>query len=56
LRAVQTLLALVGQPCANDSDEVFFSFRVYDNHEPASDRADGDEAVFEFRILCVEDL
>ena len=56
LRAVQSLLALVGQPGANDSDEVFFSFRVDDNHEPAIDWTDGDEAVFEFRMLCVEDL
>ena len=56
MRAVQTLLALVGQPGANDSDEVFFSFRVDDNHEPTIDGADSDETIFEFGMLCVEDL
>ena len=56
MRAVQTLLALVGQPGANDSDEVFLSFRVDDDHEPAIDRTDRDEAVFGFRMVCVEDL
>ncbi len=56
MRAVQSLLALVGQPGANDSDEVFFSFRVNDDHKSAIDWTDGDETVFEFRMLCVEDL
>jgi hypothetical protein len=56
VRAVQSLLALVGQSGANDSDEVFFSFRVDDNHKSAIDWTDGDETVFEFRMLCVEDL
>jgi hypothetical protein len=53
---VQSLLALVGQPSANDSDEIFFSFRVDDSYEPAIDGSDGDETVFEFRRLRVEDL
>ncbi len=52
----QSLLAPVGQPSANDSDEIFFSFRVDDNYEPAIDWSDGDETVFEFRMLRVEDL
>ncbi len=56
MRAVQSLLALVGQPGANDSDEVFFSFRLNDDHKSAIDWTDGDETVFEFRMLCVEDL
>ena len=56
MRAVQTPLALVGQPGANDSDDVFFSFCVNDDHEPAIDWTDGNEAVFEFRMLWVEDL
>ena len=56
MRAVQSLLALVGQPGADDSDEVFFSFRVNDDHKSAIDWTDGDETVFEFRMLCVEDL
>ena len=51
---VQSLLALVGQPSANDSDEIFFSFRVDDNCEPAIDWSNGDETVFEFRMLRVE--
>ena len=50
------MLALAGQPGANDSDEVSFSFRVDDNHKSAIDWTDGDETVFEFRMLCVEDL
>ena len=56
MRAVQSLLALVGQPGSNDSDEVFFSFRVNDDHKSAIDWTDGDETVFEFRMLRVEDL
>jgi hypothetical protein len=56
MRAEQSLLALVGQPGANDSGDVFFWFRVDDDPEPAIDWADCDEAVFRFRVLCVEDL
>ena len=56
VRAVQGLLEFGGHPGANDSDYLFFSFRVDDNHESAIDRADGDEAVLEVGMLCVEDL
>jgi hypothetical protein len=38
------------------SDEAFFSFRVNDDHNSAIDWTDGDETVFEFRMLCIEDL
>jgi hypothetical protein len=56
VRAVESLLALVGQPGLNYSDEVLFSFGVDDYHKSPIDWTDGDETVFEFRMLCVEDL
>jgi hypothetical protein len=56
VRAVQHLLAVVGKSGAKDSDSAFFSFRVDDDHEPAIDRPDGEEPIFEFRMPLVEDL
>jgi hypothetical protein len=48
------LFALAGRPGANDPDQAFFWFRVDDDHDPAIDRTDRDEAVFGFRVLRVE--
>jgi hypothetical protein len=52
-RACSRLMAM---RAANDSDDLFFSLRLDDNHESAINRADGDEAVFEVGMLRVEDL
>ena len=46
----------VGKPGANYTDEVFFSFRVNDNHDSTIDWSDGDESVFGLRMFSVEDL
>jgi hypothetical protein len=56
VRAVQNLLAIVGQSGAKDSDSAFFAFRVDHDHEPAFDWPDGEEPIFEFRMLRVENL
>jgi hypothetical protein len=56
VRAVQNLLAFVGHSGAKDSDSAFFTFRVDDDHEPAIDGPDGEEPIFEFRMLRIEDL
>jgi hypothetical protein len=50
------LLTFVGQPGTNDSNEVVFWFRVDDDHEAAINWTNGDEAILEFRVRCVEDL
>jgi len=56
MRAEQVLLALVCQPGTNDSNQVFISFRVYDDYNPTLDRANGDETVLTIRVLRVEYL
>lgn len=56
MRAVQNLLAIVGQSGAKDSDSAFISFRVDNDHDPAIDWPDGDEPVLKLRMLRVEDL
>lgn len=56
MRAIQRLLALVGYSGANDPGEFFFPFRVDNDDDAALDRADGDEAILELRMLGVEDL
>jgi hypothetical protein len=56
VRAVQRLLACVGPTGANDSNDVFLSLRVDDDHESLLDGTDRDEAILEFGVLAVEDL
>jgi hypothetical protein len=56
VRTVQGPLAPVGQSSSNDPDQAFFWFCMDDDHQPAIDGADRDEAVFGFRVLRVEDL
>lgn len=56
MRVVQGLLTLARQPRVDDSDQIFIPLRVDDDHEPAIDGADRDEAVFHIRMLSVEDL
>jgi hypothetical protein len=56
VRAIEIPLALGGRSGSDDPDSALLWFRVDDDHDPAIDRTDRDEAVLVFRMRSIEDL
>jgi len=50
-RAEEIPFTIGGPPGADDPDDALVGLGVPDDHEPAIDRSDGDEAIFELRMI-----
>jgi hypothetical protein len=56
VRAIKIPLALGGRSGSDDPDSALLWFRVDDDHDPAIDRTNRDEAVLGLRMRGIEDL
>ena len=56
MSSVEGLFSFRCRSRADDSSDVVLELRVDDQYQAAVDRADRDEAIFEIRMIAVEDF